>query len=252
MNDTTPEKLVGALVNGLAILRYLQKTRGGVGVTQVARDLNLNPSTCFNLLRTLVHEGLASFDQTTKTYTLSMGVVSLAQGALDRENHIRVLHPELQRLALKFGVAMNLWQVVGEDRVLLVDRTEPTSTVQISMRIGQRLPMFVGALGRCLAAQSDLPRSKMERRFNKIRLARPIDFETWYDEVQKVREAGFAVDRGHFSLGITTVAVGIPDANMQPFLAISAIGISEQIDDAKLEALSQDMLTLARIATQQG
>lgn len=46
MVHSAPEKLVGALVNGAAILGYLQKTSGGVGVTQVARDPGINPSTC--------------------------------------------------------------------------------------------------------------------------------------------------------------------------------------------------------------
>lgn len=252
MSEAPQEKLVGALINGLAVLRYLQKSRNGVGVTQVARDLGLNPSTCFNLLKTLVHEGLTNFDPSTKSYSLSMGVVSLAQGVLDRENHIRVLHPELERIARKFEVAMNLWQVVEEDRVLLVDRAEPSTTVQISMRIGQRLPMFVGALGRCFAAQSGLEKSRIERRFRRIRLAQPIDFEQWYREVQQVHQNGYAVDRGNFSRGITTAAVGIPDANNQPLLAVSAIGISEQIDDTRLAALCQDLLALARNARQHG
>ena len=59
-----------------------------------------------NLLRTLVREGPVSFDPSTRTYGLSMGVVSLAQGALAGDRHIRVLYPELQRLSLNFGVAM--------------------------------------------------------------------------------------------------------------------------------------------------
>ncbi|EIE48955.1 transcriptional regulator [Citreicella sp. 357] len=244
MMDRAPEKLVRALVNGIAILRYLQRACGGVGVTQAARDLGINPSTCFNLLRTLVHEGLVSFDPFTKTYALSMGVVSLAQGALAGDNHIHVLHPELQRLSLKFGVAMNLWRVVSEDRVVLVDRTEPTATVQISMRIGQRLPLFTGAFGRCFAAQSPLPRAAIERRFKKIRLARPPDFDQWFAGLDHVREVGLAVDRGNFAIGITTVAITLPGPRDQPFLAVSAIGISEQIDDAKLESLSRDMLRL--------
>lgn len=252
MMDSAPEKLVGALVNGIAIMRYLQKSCGGVGVTQVARDLGINPSTCFNLLRTLVHEGLASFDPPTKTYALSMGVVSLAQGALAGDNHIRVLHPELQRLSLKFGVAMNLWRVVSDDRVVLVDRTEPTATVQISMRIGQRLPLFAGAFGRCFAAQSRLSKAEIERRFNKIRLARPPDFNQWYAGLDHVREVGLAVDRGNFAIGITTAAIALADAKDHPFLAVSAIGISEQIDDSKLESLSREMLGLAKTAGGKG
>jgi DNA-binding IclR family transcriptional regulator len=120
------------------------------------------------------------------------------------------------------------------------------------MRIGQRLPLFTGAFGRCFAAQSRLPRAKMERRFKKIRLARPPDFDQWYAGLGHVRQAGFAVDRGNFALGITTVAIALADAKDQPFLAVSAIGISEQIDDARLEALSRDMLVLAKIAAQRG
>lgn len=250
MKDGTPEKLVGALVNGLSILRYLRKAPGGVGVTQVARDLGLNQSTCFNLLRTLAHEGLVHFDPSNKTYALSVGIVSLAQGALDRENHIRMLHPELRRLAQKFGVAMNLWQVAGEDRVVLVDRAEPQAALHISMRIGQRLPMFVGSLGRCFAARADLPEAELKARFEKVRLARPISFADWLREVDATRAQGFAVDRGVFAAGITTVAVGLPDSFGRPFLAVSAIGVSEQLDNV-WQSLAQDMITLARNVSQQ-
>ena len=250
MTDTSRENLVGALVNGIAILRYLQRAKSGVGASQTARDLNINPSTCFNLLKTLVHEKLARFDPTTKTYALSIGVVSLAQTALDRENHIRTLHPELQNLANKFGVAMNLFQVIEDNRVLMVDRAEPNSALQLSMRIGQRLPMFTGAFGRCFAAKSELPKSKIETLFKRIRSARPIPFAEWFEQVEEARERGFAYDRGNYALGITTVAVIITNSDGKPFLAVSAIGITDQISDEMLNQLGGDLLELARCSNQ--
>ena len=68
--DTTapPDKPVGALISGLAVVRYLSTAAAPVGVSRIARDLGLNSSTCFNLLKTLVHERLATFDEATKTY----------------------------------------------------------------------------------------------------------------------------------------------------------------------------------------
>lgn len=248
-NTGSSEKLVGALVSGLAVLRYLQRSRTPVGVTQVARDLHINPSTCFNLLRTLVHEGLANFDPVTKTYTLSLGIVALAQGALDREHHIRILHPELERIAIRFGVAMNLWQVVEDDRVVLVDRAEPASAIQISMRIGQRLPMLVGAFGRCFAASGDFSRSELKKRYARIRLAQPIDFDDWMKEVEVVRNQGFAVDIGNFSPGITTVSALIRETNRPPRLAVSAIGIGAQLTPSKIEELSSEILALTTRAS---
>lgn len=252
MQNPPQEKLVGALVNGVSVLRYLQRARNGVGATHVARELNINPSTCFNILRTLVHEGLANFDQTSKTYTLSMGVVSLAQAALDRQNHIRILHPELQRLAVAHNVAMNLWQVIVDNRVLLVDRAEPNTPVQISMRIGQRLPLLAGALGRCIAVQSGMTRSELQRRYNRIRLATPLGFDDWFKQLDQVREDGYAVDQGNFSRGITTVSVGIASPEGQPFLAISAIAVSAQIDDDGLDALVRDLVTLKQTSSLSG
>ena len=55
MTTEQPEKLVGALVGGLRVLRYLSAAPSGVGVTRVARDLQLNSSTCYNFLKTLVY-----------------------------------------------------------------------------------------------------------------------------------------------------------------------------------------------------
>lgn len=72
------------LVGGLSVLRYLAAAQTPVGVSRIARDLELNPSTCFNLLKTLVHEGLAVFDETTKTYSVGLGLLALAKGTLER------------------------------------------------------------------------------------------------------------------------------------------------------------------------
>ena len=108
-----PDKLVGALSSGLAILRYLSRTGAGVGVSQVARDLKLNPSTCFNLLKTLVHEGLAVFDGASKSYALGLGLVELAKGALEQASYTRLVRPHLDAIASKHRVTATLWQRVG-------------------------------------------------------------------------------------------------------------------------------------------
>ncbi len=239
--DGTSGKMVGALINGIAVLRYLLNEKRGVGVTQVARDLKLNPSTCFNLLKTLVHERLVGFDPSTKTYYVSIGVLSLAQGALDREAHIRLIHPDLQRIALKLNMGVNLWQVI--------DRAEPNTPLAISRGIGQRLPIFSGAFGRCFAAWSDLPKASIERRYNRIRQSNPMLFEDWYSEVRKTKDSGYAIDKGNFTRGITSVAVPILDAEDQAILAVSAIGISEQIEQRDLDQLIPEMVDLSRRAT---
>lgn len=250
MPRPVPDKVVGALVNGLSILRYLQEAPSPVGVTRVARDLSLNPSTCFNLLRTLVYEGLVNFDTQTKAYTISLGIVAFAQGAMDRESHIRKLHPELERLAKQHSVAMHQWQRIDDERVLLVDSAEPEDhTVRLSMRIGSRLPVFAGAMGRCFAAYSKMPENELREQFGSIRLAQPMPTEQWLDELKQVRRKGYAVDTGQLTKGVTTVSVPVFDAEAKPFLAISAIVLDEQVSDSAVAALASDMSVISRQAS---
>jgi DNA-binding IclR family transcriptional regulator len=57
------------VVNAIQILRYLGGERQRC-VRLVARSLRLNPSTCFNILQTLVHEGIVDFEPAKKVYWL--------------------------------------------------------------------------------------------------------------------------------------------------------------------------------------
>src|SRR5690554_946881 len=124
-----PEKLVGALSAGLHILRYLVNAPEPVGVTHIAKDLSLNSSTCFNLLKTLVHERLAVFDETTKTYSIGLGVVQLAKGALDASSYVPLLRPHLQEIASRHRVTTTLWHRIPGERVVLVDLADSESTI---------------------------------------------------------------------------------------------------------------------------
>ena len=236
-----PDKLVGALSSGLAILRYLSRTGAGVGVSQVARDLKLNPSTCFNLLKTLVHEGLAVFDGASKSYALGLGLVELAKGALEQASYTRLVRPHLDAIASKHRVTATLWQRVGGARVVLVDRADNDAAMRVHMNIGQRLPMFVAALGRCMAAHSGLPRAALKKRFAALRWEDAPSFETYLREVEAARVKGYAIDAGHYGKGVTTVSAVVLDAGGEPVMAISAVGFSAQLAGARLKALGEDL-----------
>jgi hypothetical protein len=71
-----------AVSQAARILRCLSTAPAPLGVSAVARELGLSPSSCFNILRTLVAEGLLAFDPVAKTYSLGLGLVEIASSAL--------------------------------------------------------------------------------------------------------------------------------------------------------------------------
>lgn len=236
-----PDKPVGALVSGLSVLRYLAGTSVPVGVTRIARDLDLHSSTCFNLLKTLVHERLVNFDDSNKTYTIGLGVVELAKGALEQSSYVRLLRPHLEAVATRHRVTATLWQRMPGERVLLVDRADNASAVRVHMSIGQRLPMFIAALGRCMAAHSGLSAGELRSRVSELRWDTGPSFEQYLAEVDAARRLGYAVDREQYVKGVTTASAAILDSAGQPIMAISAVGFAAQLDAAAVQSLGEDL-----------
>lgn len=247
MPDPAPDiKLVGALTAGLKVLRHLARTDAPVGVSQLARDLGLNASTCFNLLKTLVHEGLVEFDTAGKTYRIGLGLVEMARGALDHSSYIRIVRPHLDAIAARHGVTASVWQRAGADRVVMLDRADFDSPITLHMSIGQRLPMYVAALGRCMAAHSGLSPAELRARFDELRWQDPPSFETYRDEVEQARRRGYAVDVGRFVRGVTTASAAVQDERGIAKLAISAVGFSAQFRAGELKSLCEDLRDRAR------
>ena len=230
-------KEVGAVVAATRILRFLATNRRPAGVTEVARTLALNPSTCFNILRTLAAEGLVAFDPVAKTYSPGLGLAELAASALDGVGPVRVVRPHLEALAERFGATMTLWLRTGPDRVVLVDRAEGNAMVRIHMNIGQRLPLLIGALGRCMAAHAGLPEEELARRYALLRSDALPPFATFLGQVEKARRDGYAVDADHFVSGITTVSAAVRDGAGQPVMAISAVDLSARLDRTAARSL---------------
>lgn len=242
-------KKVGALVAGLSILRYMVKAPSPVGVSQVARDLGISPSTCFNLLRTLVLEDLIDFDSQSKNYTISYGLLGLVEGLSDRDRIAPFLRAKLLEIAVGNRVTVTLWRRAGADRAVLVDRADADSTVRIHMHIGQRMPIYIGAMGRCLASHSGMSKDAIRRKFDALRWENPPKFEEYWADIDETRVRGYAIDHDHFVRGITTVSVPIFDSTGQISLFVSAVGFSGQFSEAPLQVLAEELLQVSRFGT---
>ena len=240
-SEAPPDKLVGALVSGLRVLRYLAASGSPVGVTRIARELELNASTCFNLLKTLVHEGLVTFDDGTKTYAIGIGLVELARGALEQSSFVRMLRPHLEAIAGEHRVTTTLWQRSSKERVTLVDLADTSAAIRVHMSIGQRLPVYIAALGRCMAAYSDLTEDQLREKISNLRWENAPSFEEYYAEVQQVRDRGYSVDNGNYVKGVTTVSAPVVDANNRAIMAISAVGFSAQFNKIAIRQLGEEL-----------
>nr|WP_319249041.1 helix-turn-helix domain-containing protein [uncultured Celeribacter sp.] len=237
MTDDHSPKLVPAVQNATAIQRLLVTAGRPMGVTQIARETDLNVSSVFNILRTLSHEGLVSFDPVSKTYETSLGVLEFALPLLGAKP-ADLLRPICRGIAQDHNVMLALWQITQTERIVLIDNFSAPNIVQAVLSPNSRLPAFVGAVGRCYAAALDLDEAATRAGYDTVRWQKAPGFEAFWQDVNTARETRRAEDRGNLFRGLDIVASLARDANGVPRLGLSSITISEQLDTERLDAVS--------------
>lgn len=242
-------KPVGAVVAAVRILRHLAESSEPLSSNRIARELSLNPSTCFNILKTLQHEGLTWCDGETKRHRLGLSLLELAGGAMDQLGYKEILHPQLERIARAHGVVTTLWVRSGHDRAVLVDVVDGGGPVKIMMPIGQRVPLLAGALGRCFAGHDGFAKQELRKLFQRVRWHDAPSFEDFMDEAAEAVRRGYAIDAGHLAGGVTTISSPILDREGHPMMALSAVTFSTALDRSALAAAGRDLAQAATAAT---
>ena len=114
------KKPVVAVRRAARILRYLSRTGTPVGVNRIARDLEIIPSTCLHILRTLTQESLVAFNSATKQYLLGHAVLGLARDSLASSTFVQEARPLLNDLAERHGVTVTAAELDANDHMVVV------------------------------------------------------------------------------------------------------------------------------------
>lgn len=228
----TQTKDVGAVVNAIHILRHLAHQQEPQGVAATARATGVSPSTTFNILRTLTHEGMVRFDEHTKTYRLGLGLSELTVNLIG-QSHADLIQPELDRLALNLQILIVLWRVTHDHHISVIARAAP-QVPHVAVRMDSRLPELIGASGRCIAGLRNLPTDDLRRHFAALRWDNPPTFDAYLEEVEKARHTGWALDDNCLYHGVSMVGSAITDQNGQPRFSISGIAIGAQQDGSSI------------------
>lgn len=228
---------VKPVVNAIRILRYLTQTAAPERAADIARHLSINPSTCFNILRTLLAEDVVDFNPMSKMYSAGLGLAKLVDQLMTQGQRIQLAKPFMEELAARFHVTVTLWRRMGTDRIVLVSSETSPTDLRIDMPAGQRLPLMMGASGRIFAGQLRLDEDQARQAFEELRWSRPLSFETYWREVTRAKRRGWAVDDGYFANGVVSVASSVQDPGGAIAFTIAAVMIRGHHDEAGLEAL---------------
>ena len=239
-----PVKLVGAVTQAFRILRVLSGNTGPQGVSAIARDSQVNPSTAFNILRTLAAEDAVNFDELSKTYVLSRGLLALC-GKLLEQSIVQDIRGDLDRLASETNCLVGLWQA-EDGRMILIERAVAGRAIRLDMDIKQRLPRFAGAVGRAWAAALRLSDVELREGCAALRWEGQITARTYLAEVRQAERVGYAIDDEALYPGVVSVGTIITNHDGVPIFGLTASDIARNLDAAKIKRLGEEMASLSK------
>ena len=204
-NDET----IDAVERCLRVMETLQK-HDGAGVTEIANELGWAKSTVHSHLRTLeTNEYVLRRDD---EYVLGFPLMELGEYVKTREPGYSAVEPKMEELAEQTGKRIQF--ITNEHGYAVYVRiAEGQHAVSTGSRYGRRRPMLhASAAGKAILAY--LPKSEVEdiidrRGFTEFTENTITDPETLFEELESVRERGYAFNREEHISGLRAVAAPV-------------------------------------------
>ena len=224
-----------------AILSAISSSKEGLGVSDLARGLNMAKSTVHGMTAALEEMGAVMRDPRTKRYKLGFTLLEIGRSAYSQIDLETSARPIMEDLMEKTQTSVFLG-ILNWDHVTVLDIVESRQDLKITAPVGTTMPLFAGAVGKVFLASMDaeqaakIVKSKGLPRFTENSI---VDSESYYQELRRVRQKGYAVDDEEYILGVRAVASPIKGLG-QLKSAIWVVGFKASLDKKKMQTLTKD------------
>ena len=231
--------MIQSVDRALQILDLLKIHSRGLGVTEIANQLNVAKSTAHRLLMSL--EGYDYVQKVGKdsSYRLGLKFLEMNQAVVENLNVVEIARPFLEKLSSDTGEIVHL-VMLDEHEIVYIDKVDNASTIRIYSQIGKRGPLYCTGVGKAILSHFD--QGKMAEYFEQNSLKKftehtLTDAEYLQNELKTIRTASFAYDNEEHEVGIKCVAAPILDHRHQVDYAISVTGPIARMFHEKLDEI---------------
>lgn len=169
---------------------------------ELAEELSVPRSSMYQLLRTLVDCGWVRTDTTGSLYGIGIRALLTGTSYLDSDRYVGMVRPYLDEASDALGETIHMARLDGPNVVYLATRESHEYPRTIS-RVGRRIPVHAGALGKVLLAErpdGDLPLPPDP--LPALTENTHTDRTTLLADLVEVRERGYSIDREETVPGI--------------------------------------------------
>jgi DNA-binding IclR family transcriptional regulator len=240
--------LVPAITRAVAILDLLASTQSPMGISAIARELNLPKSSVANLCSTLVDvELLRPQDGGLR---LGQRLAQLGAAYLSGIDQVRLFQDACVCLDVGRNETVQLAVLSDALDVIYLAKRDGRFPVRLASTPGRALPATCTATGKAMLA--NLPTDDLAARLAAAGAlpqltAHSLSTETeLLRELEVIRRRGYSIDQEEVIEGVVCVAVAIPRSGVgDQHLAASITLLKPRATAALLRTLAGELTTLA-------
>ena len=196
---------MSSVTKAFAILETVAAAGGrGLPFARIVESTGIPKATAHRLLREMTGLSVLTFDPATRHYRGGMVLARLGAGVSADYNLRSAARPHLEALQAETGHVATLG-VRNDDEGVYVDKIEPDDfSSRLHSVIGKPFPLHATGMGKVLQAHApaDIVRRNAKRQLQAYTKHTNTDAAELLVELEKIREAGYAMDREEITRGM--------------------------------------------------
>lgn len=201
----------GTVGKALNVLDQVAAFGRPVKFSELLESSEYPKATLYRLLRSLVQQGMLSFDNDSGAYALGVRLVRLAHQAWKTASLAPVARPYLDALSLEIRETVHLAQL-DNAQVLYVDKRNAAVPVEMYSQAGKVGPVYCTGVGKAMLAWSRIDaqtRIIEQQSYHKFTENTLTSRRALRAELDIICSRGFAFDNEEHEPGIICVALPI-------------------------------------------
>ncbi|WP_096188806.1 IclR family transcriptional regulator [Evansella halocellulosilytica] len=223
-----------------------------LSLNQVVETLGFSMSTCYNILNTLQNRGLVEKDSLTARYSLGLTLMRLGMEIYEKIDIRIIAHPVMKDLVNKFGETSYLSSIDKSTyEGVVLDKIESLKTVTVVRSIGSRVPLYASATGKSLL--SGLSPAELEEYLQTVSFYKYTEntitqAEELKNELEKIKQQGYAITEDEMGDGASSVSVPINDYQGNVIAAMSVAGPIDRMKNLIPQIIPEVKVSAERIS----
>lgn len=244
---------IAAVDRALEVLDLLHENEKEMGISEIARALNLHKSTVSRTLSTLEHRGFVRKNLENQKYWLGLKLYAIGMTVKEKSVYLDEVIIAAKTLFKEFNEVINVSVLEHQDEgtfksVIVYKESNPNQVLLVNPTLGSYTDAHASSVGKCLLAYTpevteEYIRGLTLKKYTEKTIS---NNEKLIQELADIRKKGYAVDDEEREVGLTCVGAPIFDVQGNLVAAISISGPTARMKSHDREYLVKRLIQVAK------